>query len=165
MRDCCSTFFSGAVAAKVKRLLFTIALYQGSVVVPRWRAAFFFLVLGEILPKIHVPVKQRIFVKKLCQQRFFFYWNCHIQTVSFSRSPKYINLFLLSSLTSSQIWLIPPVDDRQCDYITQLKLLVKRLFFMVWVPPFSRWAGVACCLVWTITCKIYSFLCCLHTWC
>jgi hypothetical protein len=33
--NCWSTFFSGAVGAKVKRLLFTIALYQGSVVVPR----------------------------------------------------------------------------------------------------------------------------------
>jgi hypothetical protein len=29
--------------------------------------------------------------------------------------------FLLSSLTCSQIWLIPLVDDCQCGYITKLK--------------------------------------------
>jgi hypothetical protein len=28
--------------------------------------------------------------------------------------------FLLSSLTCSQIWLIPLVDDHQCGYITKL---------------------------------------------
>jgi hypothetical protein len=40
-----------------------------------------------------------------------------------SRSPNYsmtFYLFLLSSLTCSQIWLISLVDDHQCGFITEL---------------------------------------------
>jgi hypothetical protein len=53
--------------------------------------------------------------------------------------------FLLSSPTSRQIWLIPLVDDRPCDYITQLKALVKRLLLMIQIPPLSK-GGWGCLL-------------------
>ncbi len=50
-------------------------------------------------------------------------WNHHIWTIGSSRLPKYsriLNFFLLSSLTCSQIWLIPLVDDHQCGLHTNL---------------------------------------------
>jgi len=49
-------------------------------------------------------------------QRFFAY-GLYIYRQGFQKTIK----ILLSSLSCSQIWLIPFVDDQQCGYLTKLK--------------------------------------------
>ncbi len=54
-------------------------------------------------------------------QRIFF-CNCHIWTIGLSTTSKYsriLKFFIFSSVSCSQIWLFPLVDDCKCAYITK----------------------------------------------
>jgi len=89
---------------------------------------------------IQCHMVQKIFQEKLHKVTKFWGFNfflCHILIVGSSKLANYKEdswSFVFSSLTCSQIWLIPLVDDCQCDYITKLNQN-KIKSIIVHIPP------------------------------
>ncbi len=88
-----------------------------------------FFSLGD-KKKVQFELIQRIFAKEMCQNlqilrnlRFFFLKSSYLDNL-FQQVTKIqqSKIYLLSSLTCSQIWLILLVDDCQCD----------SWFFLLW---------------------------------
>jgi len=74
--------------------------------------------------KVHGIDTKDFWWKKLTKlARFWgnFLWNCHIQTIGSSMLQKYSRILEISSLTCSQIWLLPLVNSYPCGNIPKLR--------------------------------------------